>query len=203
MRLFYTPATSSLFPHIILNEAALRCELIKVDEHTKLMDNGGDYRVINALGFVPALQLECGSILTEGVAIAQYIADLVPGKQLAPNNGTLARTKLQAWLNFIATEIQMGCFCPLFHPTTSAAAQAAYRERLASRLAYVDQHLEGKEYVLGPCFSLADAYLFVVSNWARTAKVDLSPHPRVLELRKRVAARPAVQAALRAEGLTS
>jgi glutathione S-transferase len=202
MRLFYTPGTSSLFPHIVLNESGLLFEKTKVDEHTKLMGNGGDYRTINPLGFVPALQLDDGTVLTEGVSIVQYIADQVPAKQLAPQNLTLARTKLQSWLNFIASEVQMGCFCPLFHSTTSEPAKTMYRERLASRLGHVDRHLVQNQYMLGEHFSLADAYLFVVLNWSRLAKVDLSPYPYVLGLRKRVGARPAVQAALRAEGLT-
>lgn len=135
MMLFYTPGTSSLFPHIVLREADLAFEKIKVDEHTKLMDNGGDCRTVNPLGFVPALGLDDGTVLTEGVAIVQYIADKVPAKQLAPPNGTLERAKLQSWLNFIASEMQMGCFCPLFHSTTSDAAKTMYHARLASRLA--------------------------------------------------------------------
>jgi glutathione S-transferase len=201
MRLFYTPGTSSLFPHIILKEAELPFAKTRVDEHTKLMDDGKDYRTINPLGFVPALELDDGAVLTEGVAIAQYIADQAAEKQLAPANGTLARAKLQSWLNFIASELQMGCFCPLFYPTTSEPAQAMYRERLALRLGYVDCHLAQHRFMLGEHFSLADAYLFVVSNWSRAANVDLSPYARVLSLRKRVGARPAVRAAMRDEGL--
>ena len=139
MKLFYTPGTSSLFPHIALHEACLAFKTIKVDEHTKLMEDGRDYRAVNQLGFVPALQLDDGTVLTEGVAIVQHIADQVPAKQLAPPNLTLARTQLQSWLNFIASEMQMGCFCPLFHPTTSEPAKTMYRERLASRLGHVDR----------------------------------------------------------------
>lgn len=201
MMLFYTPGTSSLFPHIVLREADLAFEKIKVDEHTKLMDNGGDYRTVNPLGFVPALGLDDGTVLTEGTAIVQYIADKVPAKQLAPPNGTLERTKLQSWLNFIASEMQMGCFCPLFHSTTSDAAKTMYHARLASRLAYVDRHLSHQEYLLGNEFSVADAYFLVVLNWARSANVDLSPYPHVRAHRKRIGARPAVRSALRAEGL--
>ena len=201
MKLYYTPGTSSLFPHIILHEAGLAFEKIKVDEHTKLMDNGGDYRAVNPLGFVPALELDDGTVLTEGAAIVQYIADQVPAKQLAPPNGKLERAKLQSWLNFIASEIQMGCFCPLFHSTTSDAAKTMYRDRLATRLGHVDRHLSQQEYVLGKHFSLADAYLLVVLNWARLLDVDLSPYPHVLAHRKRVGSRPAARAALQAEGL--
>jgi glutathione S-transferase len=119
----------------------------------------------------------------------------------APPNGTLERTKLQSWLNFIASEIQMGCFCPLFHATTSDNAKTMYRERLGSRVAHIDRHLAQNEYMLGENFSLADAYLFVVLNWSRLANFDLSSYGRVLGLRKRVGARPAVQTAMRAEGL--
>ena len=163
--------------------------------------NGEDYRTINPLGFVPALQLEDGTVITEGAAIAQYIADQVPAMRFAPPNGTLERTKLQSWLNFIASELQMGCFCPLFHATTSDLAKAMYRERLGSRVAHLNRHLAQKEYMLGESFSLPDAYLFVVLNWSRLAAFDLSSYVRVLGLRKRVGARPAVQAAMRAEGL--
>jgi glutathione S-transferase len=201
MKLYYTPGTSSLFPHIILREAGLAFEKIKVDEHTKLMNNGGDYRAINSLGFVPALELDDGTVLTEGAAIAQYIADQVPTKQLAPPHGTLERAKLHSWLNFIASEMQMGCFCPLFHSMTSEAAKTMYRERLASRLGHVDRHLSSQDYLLGKHFSLADPYLLVVLNWARLLDVDLSPYPRVRAHRKRVGARPAARAAMQAEGL--
>jgi glutathione S-transferase len=201
MRLFYSPGTSSLFPHIVLHEAGLAFEGIRVDEHTKIMANGEDYRTINPLGFVPALQLDEGTVITEGAAIAQYIADKVPAMHFAPPNGTLERTKLQSWLNFIASEIQMGCFCPLFHATTSDNAKTMYRERLGSRVAHIDRHLAQKEYLLGENFSLADAYLFVVLNWSRLADFDLSSYGRVMGLRKKVGARPAVRAAMRAEGL--
>lgn len=201
MKLYYTPGTSSLFPHIILREAGLEFDLIKVGEHAKRTEDGRDYRAINPLGFVPALELADGTTLTEGVAIAQYIADQVPTKALAPPNGTLARTKLQSWLNFIATEVQMGCFCQLFHPTASETQKAMHRERLNIRLAHIEQHLTNRKYMLDEQFSLADVYIYVVLNWSRTATVDLTPFPLVRALRKRVAARPAVQAAVKAEGL--
>lgn len=201
MKLYYTPGTSSLFPHIVLREAGIAFTRIRVDEHTKLMDDGGDYRTVNPLGFVPALELEDGTVLTEGAAIVQYIADQAPEKGLAPPNGTLARTKLQSWLNFIASEIQVGCFCPLFHATTSAVARTMYRERLAYRLAYLDRHLAQTDYLVGSAFSLADAYLLVVLNWARSAEIDLSPYLHILARRKRVAARSAVRGAMQAERL--
>jgi glutathione S-transferase len=201
MKLYYIPGASSLFPHITLREAGLAFELIKVDEHTKVTEQGENYRVVNPLGFVPALMLADGTVLTESPAIAQYIADQAPAKQLAPLNGTLERTKLQSWLNFIATEVQMGGFCQLFHPAASESIKGMHRERLAIRLGHIERHLAHCEYLLGEHFSLADAYIFVVLNWSRAAAIDLSPFPLLLALRKRVGARPAVQEALRAERL--
>src|SRR5215831_12083713 len=147
MKLFYTPGTSSMFPHIVLNEVDVLFQKIKVDEHTKLMDDGMDYRAVNPLGFVPALELDDRSVLTEGVAIAQYVADQVPSKRLAPPCGTFERAKLQSWLNFIASEVQMGCFCSIFHPWTADPAKTVYRERLAVRLAHIDGHLATSAYM--------------------------------------------------------
>ena len=201
MKLFYSPSTSSLLPHIVLNESALAFEKIRVDEHTKVMENGGDYRTVNPLGYVPALQLDDGTVLTEAAAIAQYIADRVPAKKLAPPNGTLDRAKLQSWLNFISAEMQLGCFCPLFHPQIPDSAKSIFHERLASRLTHVERHLAQNEYLMGDDFSVADVYLFVVSNWARSANVDLSPYPNLLRLRKRVRERPAVKMTMETEGL--
>jgi glutathione S-transferase len=201
MKLYYLPGASSLFPHIVLNEAGLAFDAVKVDEHTKAMDGGGDYRTINALGYVPALQLDDGTVLTETVAIAQYVCDRVPAKKLAPPNGTFERAKLQSRLNFISSELQLGCFCPLFDPEVPDAVKVSFRRRLDSRLAYLEQHLVGNAYLLGSEFSIADAYLFVVSNWARSVKLDLSPYPGILALRKRVGARPAVEQAMRTEKL--
>jgi glutathione S-transferase len=200
MKLFYSRGTSSLLPHIVLNECGLAFERIRVDEHTKVMENGSDYRTINPLVYVPALQIEDGTILIEAAAIVQYIADKAPAKRLAPANGTLDRTKLQSWLNFISAEMQLGCFCPLFLDRLPESAKAVFRERLATRLAHVDHHLAHNEYLLGSNFSVADVYLFVVSNWARPANVDLSPYFNVLRLRKQIGARPAVRRTMETEG---
>jgi glutathione S-transferase len=199
MKLFYAPGACSLSPHIVLNEAGLAFEKVKVDNKSKAME-GGDYRSVNPLGYVPALELDDGSILTEGPAIVQYIADRVPDKQLAPPNGTLERSKLQSWLNFVTSELHKG-FSPLFNPAMPQEAKKLFRERLATRFQHVDKHLADKDYLLGKTFSVADAYLFTVSNWAAHTDVDLSPFGNVLAYRKRVAARPAVQAAMKAEGL--
>jgi glutathione S-transferase len=201
MKLYYLPGASSLFPHIVLAEAGLAFDVVKVDEHTKAIDGGGNYRSINPLGYVPALQLEDGTVLTETVAIAQYVCDRVPAKNLAPPNGTFQRARLQTWLNFISSELQLGCFCPLFDREIPAAVKAIFRRRLDSRLAYVEQHLLGETYLLGSDFSIADVYLFVVSNWARSVELNLTPYPSILALRKRVGARRAVQQAMRDENL--
>jgi len=201
MKLYYLPGASSLFPHIVLVEAGLAFDAVKVDEHTKAIDGGGDYRNIHPLGYVPALQLEDGAVLTETAAIAQYICDRAPAKNLAPPNGTFERAKLQSWLNFISSELQLGCFCPLFEREIPAAVKAIFRRRLDSRLAYLERHLVANTYLLGNEFSIADVYLFVVSNWARPVELDLSPYPSILALRKRVALRPAVQRAMRKENL--
>jgi glutathione S-transferase len=203
MKLYYQPGASSLFPHIVLVETGLVFDAVKVDERTKTLDDGGDYRTVNPLGYVPALQLEDGSVLTEAAAIAQYVADRVPARKLAPPNGTLARAKLQSWLNFISSEVQLGCFCPLSDREIPRSVKVVFRRRLDSRLAHVEQHLLQNAYLLGDDFSIADVYLFVVSNWARSVELDLSPYPSILALRKRVGRRTAVQEAMRRESLIS
>ncbi|HEY1244439.1 MAG TPA: glutathione transferase GstA [Hyphomicrobiaceae bacterium] len=200
MRLYYAPGACSLSPHIVLNEAGLAFEKIKTDTRTKIMEDGSDYRKVNPLGYVPVLELDDGTRLTEGPAIVQYIADRVPEKMLAPPNGTSERTRLQQWLNFVSTELHKG-FSPLFNPAMPEEAKAIFRDRLAARFAYVNEHLAANDYLLGKAFSVADAYLFTISNWASRTGVDLAPCPNLLAYRKRVGARPAVQAALQAEGL--
>jgi glutathione S-transferase len=199
MKLFYAPGACSLSPHIVLNEAGLTFDKVKVDTKSKAME-GGDYRSINPLGYVPALELDDGTILTEGPAIVQWIADKVPDKKLAPASGSLERTKLQSWLNFISTELHKG-FSPLFNPSMPDAAKQFFRERLATRFQHLDKHLADNDYLMGKAFSVADAYLFTVSNWAAHTGVDLSGFANVLAYRKRVGARAAVQAAMQAEGL--
>ncbi|HZT46863.1 MAG TPA: glutathione transferase GstA [Hyphomicrobiaceae bacterium] len=201
MKLYYMPGACSLSPHIVLNEAGMTFDKIKVDGKTKAMDGGGDYRSVNPLGYVPLLELDDGTRITEGPAIVQYIADKVPDKKLAPPAGSMERTRLQSWLNFITSELHKG-FSPLFNPSMPEEAKAIFRERLASRFAHLDKHLASNDYLMGKDFSVADAYLFVVSNWAARVNVDLTPFANVLAYRKRVGARPAVQAAMKAEGLT-
>jgi glutathione S-transferase len=200
MKLYYSPGACSLSPHIVLNEAGLPFEKIKADTKTKVLPDGSDYRSVNPLGYVPLLELDDGTRITEGPAIVQYIADQVPAKKLAPPNGTMERVKLQSWLNFVTSELHKG-FSPLFNPSMPDEAKKIFRERLGTRFAYLDQHLAGNDYLMGKDFTVADAYAFVVSNWAGRVDVDLSSYANVLAWRKRVGARPAVQEAMKAEGL--
>ncbi len=200
MKLYYSPAACSLASHIAIEEAGLPCEYIPAPTKTHVLPDGTDYYTINPLGYVPLLQLADGTKLTEGPAIMQFIADQVPEKKLAPANGTLARYQLQAWLNLVATELHKG-FSPLFNPATSAEMKAAATERLHGRLKWVGTQLEGKSFLMGETFTVADAYLFVVCSWAPRVSFDLSAHAPIVAFSARVAARPAVKAAMRAEGL--
>jgi glutathione S-transferase len=200
MKLYYMPGACSLSPHIVLNESGLAFDKVKVDGKTKATDAGGDFRTANPLGYVPLLELDDGTRITEGPAIVQWIADKVPDKKLAPPAGSMERVKLQSWLNFVTSELHKG-FSPLFNAAMPDEAKKIFRERLASRFAHLDKHLASNDYLMGKEFSVADAYLFVVSNWAARVDVDLAPYANVLAYRKRVGARPAVQAAMKAEGL--
>jgi len=200
MKLYLSPGACSLSPHIVLHEAGLSFDTMKVDTKTKKMADGGDFRTVNAKGYVPALQLDDGAVLTEGPAIVQYLADQAPATGLAPANGTMERYRLQEWLNFITSEIHKQ-FSPLFDPTASDEAKAKQRERLAGRFDWLNQQLAGKDYLTGSRFTVADAYLFTTVNWCQWTGIDLDKWPALADYMKRVAARPKVQEALRAEGL--
>lgn len=200
MKLYYAPGACSLSPHIVLREAGFDPVLEKVNLRTKELASGGDYTAINPKGYVPAMQLDSGELITEGPAIIQYIADLVPEKKLAPPNGTLARTRLQEWLNFLATELHKN-FTPLFNPAATDDMRNATRAMLARRFPLVASALEARPYLLGDDYSVADAYLFTILSWSVPAKVDISAWPSLAAFAERVQARPAVQAALKAEGL--
>ncbi len=200
MKLYYSPAACSLSPHIALHEAGLAFTPVLASTKTHKLADGTDYYTINALGYVPLLELDDGTRLTEGPAIVQYIADLVPAKNLAPANGTLARYQFQSLLNFISTELHKG-FGPLFNPATPDAYKDIAKKTLATRLQWIDSQLAGKSYLTGETFTVADGYLFNVTNWAAFVGVDLSAYTHLLAFREKVAARPAVQAAMRAEGL--
>ena len=200
MKLFLKAGACSLSPHIVLEETGLPYETEAVDLKTKVTASGQDYCSVNAKGYVPALQLDDGELLTEGPAIVQYLADQVPAKRLAPANGTRERYRLQSWLTFIGTEVHKS-FSPFFNPAAGEDWKAAALANLERRLDYTNREMEGKSYLLGEDFSVADAYLFTVLNWARFIKLDLARWPNLAAFQARVVARPAVQAALKAEGL--
>ena len=201
MKLYYSPGACSLSPHIVLREAGFDITLEKVNLRTKEMESGGDFLAINPKGYVPALELDGGEILTEGPAIIQYVADLAPEKKLVPPAGTLARARVQEWLNFIGTELHKS-FSPLFNPATSDDAKAAARALIDRRLAFAASVLDAQPYLTGDSFTVADAYLFTVLSWTGFVKVDITPWPSLGAYFERIKARPAVQAAMAAEGLT-
>lgn len=199
MKLYYAPGACSLSPHIVAREAGIDLALEKVDLGTKKTESGRDYLAVNPKGYVPALELDNGEVLTEGPAVVQYLADLKPDSGLAPPYGTMERYRLMEALAFINSEIHKG-YGPFFGPLSdeARAERVAYMQK---RFALVEKMLDGKTFLLGERFTVADAYLFVMVNWKDFVKVDLSAFQNVIAFHARVAARPAVQAALRAEGL--
>jgi len=200
MKLYYSPGACSLSPHIVLQETGLPFEAVLAPTKTKKLPDGTDYWTINSKGYVPTLELDDGTRLTEGPAILQYLADQVPEKNLAPPAGTMARYRLQEWLNFITSELHKG-IGGLFNAAMPEEAKALMREKGLSRLKWVDAQLEGKAYTMGDSFSLPDAYLFVVTNWTRGVGIDIAPLKNLSAFMERMRARPAVQAAMQAEGL--
>ncbi|SAL16363.1 glutathione S-transferase domain-containing protein [Caballeronia peredens] len=200
MKLFYKAGACSLASHIVLEESGLPYEIEAVDLKTKITAGGADFTTINAKGYVPALLLDNGELLTEGPAIMQYIADQVPAKHLAPLADAMARYRLQGWLTFIGTELHKN-FSPFFNPAASRDWKAAAMANLERRLAYTAQHIDDKQYLLGDEFSIGDAYLFTVLNWAKHVDIDLGKWPALVAYLERVGARSGVQAAMKAEGL--
>lgn len=200
MKLFYAPGTCALSPHIVAREAGIDLEVVKVDNKTKTVTAEGDYWKINPKGYVPALQLDNGEILTEGPAIVQYLGDLKPESGMVPPNGTFERYRMQEMLGYINSEIHKS-YSPLFRPGVSPEVQAERAQYLQKRYALLDKQLAGKDYLFGSRFSAADAYLFTVTRWARAVKVDLSQFANIQAFQERVAARPAVHAAMKEEGL--
>ena len=201
MKLYFSPGACSLSPHIVAREAGLDVELVKTDLKTKHTADGGDFTAINGKGYVPTLQLDNGQVLTEGPAIVQYLADQKPDSSLAPAAGTMERYRVQEWLNFITSEIHKS-FSPLFNPTASADSKEAAKANLGKRFEFIAKHLEGKSYLMGDKFTVPDAYLFTVANWGQWVGIDIGQWPNVKAHHARVAARPKVQAALKAEGLS-
>ena len=200
MKLYYSPGACSLSPHIALHEAGLKFDAVQADLKAHKLADGTDFYSINSKGYVPMLELDNGDRLTEGPAIVQYIADLVPEKKLAPANGTMARYRLQEWLNFVTSELHKG-IGGLFNPAMPDVGKAVIKTRANEKLAWVDQQLAGKQYLMGDAYSVADAYLFTVTNWTRMVGIDISGLANLSAFQARMAARPAVQAAMKAEGL--
>lgn len=201
MKLYYAPGACSLSPHISLREAGVSFDLERVDLASRKTASGEDFSKINPKGYVPALRLDDGEVLTEGAAMVQFIADKYPAAGLAPVNGTLERVRLQEHLNFIASKLHKA-FSPLFNPSTSGEAKQAAVASIARRLDHFERVLgDGRLYLLGERFSVADAYLFTVASWAGPTGIGLDRWPKVAAFVARVAARPSAQAAMRAEGL--
>ncbi|HEX7374006.1 MAG TPA: glutathione transferase GstA [Steroidobacteraceae bacterium] len=199
MKLYYAPGACSLAPHIALEELGLRHELAKVDLVKHTLADGSDFRAINPKGYVPFVQLDDGSYLSEASVILQYIADQKPGT-LAPPFGTAGRWKLMEWLAFIATEIHKG-FGPLWNPQTPPEVRERTVQALGNRFTLIAKTLDSQPYLTGSDFTIADAYLFTVVNWSGMLKVDLTPWPSLVAFQQRVASRPAVLRTLKAEGL--
>ena len=200
MKLFLKPGSCSLASHIVLEEIGRPYDTETVDLAKKLTASGADFWAINPKGYVPALLLDDGDLLTEGPAILQYLADLAPELQLAPANGSKARYQLQSWLTFIGTEVHKN-FSPFFNPAATPEMKSQATANLQRRLGYVNDQLAGRDFLMGDTFSVADAYLFTVVGWAKFVQLDLSAWPHLIAFQGRVAARPATQRALKAEGL--
>jgi glutathione S-transferase len=200
MKLYFAPGTCSLSPHIALREAGLSFTPVKVSTKTHQIDGDGDYYAVNAKGYVPILELDDGTRLTEGPAIVQYIADQAPASKLAPPNGTMPRYKLQEWLNFITSELHKQ-FSPLFDPSMPDEVKTKLRDKIAGRYDFIVQQLGDKEYLTGSTFTVADAYLFTVMRWSKATGIDMARGPVLQSFMKRVAERPHVQEAMKAEGL--
>ena len=200
MKLYYSPGACSLSPHIAFLEAGIPFEKSKVDTKKKLFDGGGDFLKVNGKGYVPVLELDNGEFLTEGPAIVQYIADKKPESGLMPQAGTMERYRVQEWLNFITSELHKA-FTPLFRDTTTPEWKQGSRDNLAKRFDWLENELKGRDYLMGDKFTVADGYLFTVLNWTKFVDIDLGKWPTLAAYVARVAARPKVQEALKAEGL--
>lgn len=198
MKLYFASGTCSFAPHIVLQELELPYGLVRVNNRTKRTSEGGDFLVVNPKGYVAALALDEGEVLTEGAAIIQYLADLKPLAGLAPPNGTLERVRLQEWLNFITSEIHAGS-SPLFNQELPRAAQDILKTRLFRRLDLIESHLERQAYLVGDAFTGADAYLFTVLGWMKIFRINLGDWPQIAAYAERIGKRPSVNAALEKE----
>lgn len=200
MKLYYLQGACSLASLISLIEAGARFEPVAVDRKTRKIPDGRDYSAVNPKGYVPALELDDGEVLTENVAVLPFIADLNPSANLAPAVGTRARFRLQEWLGYLNGEVHKN-FSTLFNPAAPDAMKQIAKDNLAKRIGFIEQKLGDKPFLLGENFSVADAYLYVILSWRERMGVDISSFPKVTALYDRVRARPAVQAARKAEGL--
>ena len=199
MKLYFSPGACSLAPHIVLTESGLKFSLERVDLATGQF-KGGDYSKINPKGYVPTLELDNGEILTEAAVIIQFIADLAPTTNLIPKQGTMERYRCQEWLNYIATEVHKG-FGPLWDDTTPASVVTATKQNLENKFDFLSHNLEGKAYLMGQQFTVADAYLFTILNWSFFLKLDLSRLSTLTDYISRIKARPATIETLKSEGL--
>jgi len=200
MKLYFSPGACSLSPHICLREAGQKFDLEQVDFATKKTKSGGDFTKVNAKGYVPALQLDSGEVLTEGPVIVQYIADQKPEAGLMPKAGSMERYRAQEWLNFVTSELHKA-YGHLFNPGTPDAYKTAVKEKLGTRFDFLSKQLDGKPFLMGSQFSAPDAYLFTVLGWSPHVALSLDKWPALQAYSGRVAGRPNVQAALKAEGL--
>lgn len=203
MKLYYSPGACSLSPHIVLRELDIPFTLERVEQPSKITESGEDYRAVNPKGYVPALRFDDGDVLTEGAAIVQFFADSNPSADLAPKAGTRERARLQEHLNFLSSELHKA-FTPLFQSATSDAGKETARANVAKKLDYLDGIFsDGRSYLLGDGFSVADAYLFAVIGWTAPTGIDLAQWPHLAGFAKRMNERPAVKAAMAAEGLAA
>jgi len=201
MKLYFAPGACSLSPHIVARETGLPIDLEQVDNREKKTKAGKDYWSVNPKGQVPALQLDNGEMLTEGPVIVQYLADQKPGAGLVPPAGSMDRYRVQEWLNFITSELHKS-FGPVFRPTTPDAYKVISKENIGKRFDWLDKQLKGRSYLMGDKFTVADAYLFTVLRWSSRIDIDVGKWPNLKAYMDRVAARPKVQEALKAEGLS-
>jgi len=200
MKLYYAPGACSLSPHIVMREAGIPVQLVKVDLSAKKTEDGSDFKTINSKGYVPTLELPDGQRLTEGTAIVQYLADQAPTRGLAPANGTIERSRLQEWLNFISTELHKQ-FSPLFDPASEEGLKARLIQKIGGRFDWVVKQLAHRDYLMGSAFTAADAYFYTMLTWCGHVGIDLSKWPALNAYKERVEQRPQVREALKAEGL--
>jgi glutathione S-transferase len=200
MKLYYSPGACSLSPHIVSREAGIDLELEQVDIREKKTKSGQDFWSIHPKGYVPVLEIDAGQRLTEVPVIVQYLADQKPATGLVPPAGSADRYRVQEWLNFVTSELHK-TYGPLFRPTTPEEFKQLSKENLGKRFDFIDKNLAGKKYLMGDKFTAADAYLFTVLRWSPRVQIDLGKWPNITGYLERVAARPKVQEALKAEGL--